>query len=207
MTSTRTSTTARVLVAATALTIGASLAACSAQSTDEAAAGTPTTTTVAAATTTESPAQAEQRRQSEAAAEKARQEQEARRQAEEAAKQDPSTYEQLSDRDFALITKNPAAAIGRKVIVYGRVTQFDSATGTGRFLARTGASPSDDGYDYDQNTMVVGDTPALIADTVKGDLVTMYAKVLGSFSYDTQAGGNTTVPQLQVNIIERTGSV
>ncbi|MDG3014741.1 DUF2510 domain-containing protein [Speluncibacter jeojiensis] len=206
MTSTRTSTTARLLVAATALTIGASLAGCSAQSTDKAAAGT-ATTTVAAPTTTESPAQAEQRRQSEAAAAKARQEQEARRQAEEAAKQDPATYEQLSDRDFALITKNPAAAIGRKVIVYGRVTQFDSATGTGRFLARTGASPSDDGYDYDQNTMVVGDTPALIADTVKGDLVTMYAKVLGSFSYDTQAGGNTTVPQLQVNIIKRTGSV
>ena len=34
----------------------------------------------------------------------------------------------------------------------------------------------------------------------------MNVVVLGSYSYDTQVGGNTTVPQFQVNKITRKGS-
>ncbi|MBP1160240.1 DUF2510 domain-containing protein [Rhodococcus sp. PvR099] len=178
--------------------------------------GTPTTEGAASAATsttearkTVSPQEAEAKRQADAAAAKARQEaaaaEAARVQALEAAKKDPATYEQLSERDFALIAKNPGSATGRKVVVYGRVTQFDAATGTTQFLART-APFAGDKYDYDQNTFVVGDTAALIANVVEDDLVTMYTEVLGSYTYDTQAGGSTTVPKLQVNIIEVTGS-
>ncbi|TJZ76990.1 DUF2510 domain-containing protein [Rhodococcus oryzae] len=174
--------------------------------TSEGAASAATSTT--AARQTVSPQEAEAKRQADAAA-KARQEaaaaEAARVQALEAAKKDPATYEQLSERDFALIAKNPGSATGRKVVVYGRVTQFDAATGTTQFLART-APIAGDKYDYDQNTFVVGDTAALIANVVEDDLVTMYTEVLGSYTYDTQAGGSTTVPKLQVNIIEVTGS-
>jgi hypothetical protein len=37
-------------------------------------------------------------------------------------------------------------------------------------------------------------------------LVKMYVEVGGSISYDTQIGGNTTVPSVLVNIIKVTGS-
>lgn len=200
----RTHTTRAMLSAAAALTALAALTGCSVTPTPVDAAAP------AAATPTETPEQIEARRQADAAAARARQEaaaaEAAKRQAEEAAKKDPATYEQLTDRDFALIAKNPDAAVGRKIVVYGRVTQFDSATGTTQFLARTAPSVPDRVYDYDQNTFVVGDTAALIRDVVEDDLVTMHAEVLGSFTYDTQAGGSTTVPKLQVNLIEVTGS-
>lgn len=200
-----TSSTRRVLASAgAAIAVLAAVTGCSGTETPpEAAAPT-------SATPTETPEQAQARKDAAAAAAKSRQEaaaaETAKRQAEEAAKKDPATYEQLTERDFALIAKNPGAAVGRKVVVYGRVTQFDSATGTAQFLARTAPFVPDSVYDYDQNTMVVGDTAALIANVVEDDLVTMHAEVLGSFSYDTQAGGNTTVPKLQVNIIEVTGT-
>ncbi|MFC4603153.1 DUF2510 domain-containing protein [Rhodococcus kronopolitis] len=201
----RTPLTRRALLSAGAtLTVLTALTGCSSTST------TPEPAATSSATQTESAEQAEARRQTQAAATKAREEaaaaEAAKRQAAEAAKKDPATYEQLTERDFALIAKNPDAAIGRKVVVYGRVTQFDSATGTTQFLARTAPLVPDSVYDYDQNTLVVGDTAALIRDVVKGDLVTMHAEVLGSYTYDTQAGGSTTVPKLSVNIVEVTGS-
>lgn len=190
---------------AAAVAVAVSLTGCATSDTE--AKATPSTTT--SAQPTETPQQAEARKQAEATAAKARQEAAAaeatRLQAIEAAKKDPASYEQLTDRDFALIAKNPDAATGRKVVVYGRITQFDSATGTTQFLARTAANQPSSKYDYDQNTMVVGDTAALIANVVEDDLVTMHAEVLGSYTYDTQAGGSTTVPKLQVNIIDVTG--
>lgn len=199
-------TTTRALIAlgaaATALTI---LSGCSSS-----APADTTATATTAPTRTETPEQAAARRAADEAAAKAKQEaaaaEAAKREAAEAAKRDPASYEQLSERDFALIVKNPGAAVGRKVVVYGRVTQFDAATGTSQFLARTSPFVPDSVYDYDQNTLVVGDTSALIQDVVEDDLVTMHAEVLGSFTYDTQAGGSTTVPKLQVNLIEVTGS-
>ncbi|MFC9358812.1 DUF2510 domain-containing protein [Rhodococcus sp. NPDC057014] len=151
------------------------------------------------------------KRQSEARAaeaERQRQAAEAERQrvaAIEAARMDRSTYEVLGERDFALLAKNPDASKGRKIVVYGVVTQFDSATGTTTFRADTAAGPSDRSYDYDQNTVVTG-ARSLLANVVEDDLLTMYVEVLGSYSYETQIGGNTTVPQLQANIIDVTGS-
>jgi len=41
----------------------------------------------------------------------------------------------------------------------------------------------------------------ILTNVVEGDLVTMYVEVIGAYSYDTQIGSNTTVPQFQVNII------
>lgn len=200
-----TSPTRRTLLSAgAAIAALAVLTGCAGTDTPSDAAAPPSTTQ------TETPEQAAARQQAETAAARARQEaaaaEAAKRQAAEAAKRDPASYEQLTARDFALIAKNPDAAVGRKVVVYGRVTQFDSATGTTQFLARTAPFVPDSVYDYDQNTMIVGDTAALIRDVVEDDLVTMHAEVLGSFTYDTQAGGSTTVPKLKVNLIEVTGS-
>jgi len=121
----------------------------------------------------------------------------------ETARMDPSTYETITPRDYAVLVKNPDAAKGRKLVVYGYVTQFDAATGTAAFRANTAVTQSSTWYDYDVNTLVMA--PAgqsnILTNVVEGDLVTMYVEVIGAYSYDTQIGGNTTVPQFQVNII------
>ena len=124
----------------------------------------------------------------------------------ETARMDPATYEVISPREYALLVKNPDAAKGRKIIIYGYVTQFDAATGTYGFRANTAATPGTDWYDYDVNTVV--SAPAgqsnILTNVVEDDFVTMHVEVVGSYSYDTQIGGNTTVPQFQVNIINVT---
>ena len=121
-----------------------------------------------------------------------------------AAKMDRGTYEQIGDRDFALLAKAPDAHRGRKLVIYGVVTQFDSATGKTTFRVETGANPGDY-YDYDVNSMV-GVLSTTAANVVEDDMVTLYVEVVGSYSYDTQIGGNTTVPKFFANIVDVTGS-
>lgn len=112
----------------------------------------------------------------------------------------PQSYEKISVRDFKLLAKDPDSFIGKGYIIYGEVTQFDSATGNDHFRANTGPEMKEVTYgfaDYDQNSVLSGD-PATLTEVVEGDL--FEAKVIGagSYSYDTQIGGNTTVPQFRV---------
>jgi len=115
---------------------------------------------------------------------------------------DCSTYASISAREFALLAKNPDAWAGKKVVVYGVITQFDAATGPTTFRADIGSAPETSRYDYDQNTLVTAHDANMVANIVENDVVTMYAEVQGSVTYDTQIGGKTTVPSLLVNIIE-----
>jgi hypothetical protein len=117
---------------------------------------------------------------------------------------DTSAYETLSDHDFALMAKDPESWNGRQIIVFGVVTQFDSATGKCSFLADTGASQQADSFSYAQNTALTADSDhcAQLANVVEDDHLKIYAVVDGSISYDTQSGGNTTVPQLSVINVE-----
>lgn len=119
---------------------------------------------------------------------------------------DPTQYQAISPRDYALLVKDPDAAKGRKLIVYGVVTQFDAATGTSEFRASTGAEKAEHRYDYDVNTMIYAPDPAILKNVVEKDFVTMHVEVAGSYSYDTQIGGHTIAPKLNVYIIEVTGS-
>lgn len=109
---------------------------------------------------------------------------------------DRSTYESLSAREFALMAKNPNEWTGRKVVIYGVVTQFDPATGPSAFRANTAAAPQADPYDYEQNTVIAAQNPQIVADIVEDDVVTMYVKVGGSYTYPTQIGGSTTAPMM-----------
>ena len=131
---------------------------------------------------------------------------EAKAQAVAAAKRNPKSYKAISARSFAKLVKNPDAHIGEKYVIHGHVRQFDSATGADTFLADTAAVRAAEWYDYDTNTLVTAETASLFADVVEDDLVTLYVEVLGSFSYDTQIGGNTTVPHLRAHIVKVTGS-
>ncbi|PJE04067.1 MAG: hypothetical protein CK429_31955 [Mycobacterium sp.] len=119
---------------------------------------------------------------------------------------DPSQYQSISPRDYALLVKDPDAAIGRKLIVYGVVTQFDAATGTSEFRANTGAEKAEHRYDYDVNTMIHAADPAILKNVVEKDFVIMHVQVAGAYSYDTQIGGHTVAPKFNVFIINVTGS-
>jgi hypothetical protein len=124
----------------------------------------------------------------------------------EAQRLDPNTYNAISPHDYALMLKDPDAHKGRKIIVYGVVTQFDTATGTSQFRADTAAEPQDDRYGYQQNTMVEASDSSILANVVTGDFVRMYVEVEGAETYKTTLNGEFTVPKFGVNIINVTYS-
>lgn len=121
----------------------------------------------------------------------------------------PTVYKKLTARQWAKIAKSPDDHAGEAYTVYGHVTQFDSATGSGQFRADVDGvrHAVEYGYvDYPTNTLMTnfsGD----VSDLVEDDLFTAKVIVLGAYSYDTQIGGETTVPQLSVMSIKVTGSV
>ncbi len=102
--------------------------------------------------------------------------------------------------------KDPDAHAGERYILFGNITQFDAATGDASFLADSGPKKQSDPYAYLESIWVSADDPEILSDVVQGDVVKMFVEVDGSYSYDTQIGGNTTVPSVRVNIIKVIGS-
>jgi len=102
----------------------------------------------------------------------------------------PADYAVIGERDWALIAKDPDAHLGKKVVVYAEVTQFDSATGNDAFRGNAAAQQLEYWSLDGTNVIFVGDED-LLGPVVQDDIVKVYATVLGSFSYDTQIGGST----------------
>lgn len=130
-----------------------------------------------------------------AAAEKAKREAQAR----------IANAQEKSARDLSLVAKNPDSYKGQTMVVYANITQFDAATGKCIFRANIAHTNMAESYEYEHNSIFTGgdgDTncPAL-ADFVADDEVRITATSMGSFSYDTQIGGNTTVPMFKVENI------
>jgi hypothetical protein len=120
----------------------------------------------------------------------------------------PTSYRRLTARKWRQIVKNPDAHVGDYVVVYGEITQFDAATGDDMFLANVGGvyqRPEYGFVDYPTNTLLSGSSSKL-GGLVEGDLFRAKVQVLGSETYETQIGGETTVPSLQVDHIKRLGS-
>lgn len=142
------------------------------------------------------------------AADEARAEAAAAKKAQAAAKalRTPSTYKVMDKRALAKVVRDPDSYAGKKYVVYGEVTQFDSATGTDAFRADVAhADIRDYGYWIGGDNAIVSAGVADISNVIEGDIVKMYVEVTGSISYDTQIGGNTTVPAFEVNIIKVIG--
>ncbi|MBU2668289.1 hypothetical protein KOI35_32735 [Actinoplanes bogorensis] len=114
-----------------------------------------------------------------------------------AAKAAPITFEKLTAREWKKVAKSPDDYLGDHYVVYGVVTQFDAATGSDSFRADVDGVRRASEYDYDTNTMFVGES-SVLADLVEDDRFTAKVTVLGSYDYETQIGGSTTVPQLHV---------
>lgn len=126
-----------------------------------------------------------------------------------APKTSKTTYKKLTARQWARIAKSPDDHIGEAYIVYGRVTQFDAATGEDAFRADIDGVKHKVEYgfvDYPTNT-VLTNLSADVSDLVEDDLFQANIQVLGSLSYDTQLGGETTVPNLSVISLKVIGSV
>jgi hypothetical protein len=120
----------------------------------------------------------------------------------------PTVYKKLSARQWAKIAKAPDAHAGEAYIVYGHVAQFDSATGDDQFRADVDGVRHAVSYgyvDYPTNTLMTN-VLADLSDLVDDDLFTAKVIVLGSYKYDTQIGGETTVPWLSVMSIKVTGA-
>ena len=118
----------------------------------------------------------------------------------------PPVAKPLSARTWQKIVKDPDSYSGKRYIVYGEIRQFDAATGTHTFLADVAHRDTTSyGFFDGENTMLTGDE-AKLEDFVEGDVIKASVTVVGSFSYDTQIGGNTTVPMLTINSIRRVGN-
>lgn len=92
--------------------------------------------------------------------------------------------------------------------MYGDVTQFDSVTGTSAFFADVGGVPETPEYgfvSYPTLTYLTGDSTTLQA-VVQQDLFTANVMVVGTETYKTVTGAQLTVPALQVNSIQVTGT-
>jgi len=113
----------------------------------------------------------------------------------------PASYRKLSERQWKLVAKNPDAHLHKTYLIYGTVTQFDSATGTDTFRANVAHKRMAEEWDYPTNTMLTGPESAL-DDLVEDDVFQAKVTVLGSLSYDTQIGGETTVPLLRIDSIK-----
>lgn len=116
---------------------------------------------------------------------------------------DASTYKEVDERELALILKDMRAHAGQRIILYGTVAQFDSATGPGNFRADVGTSAL--GIGNYESAYMVGD-PATLKPFVKDDEVKMFVVVDGEYSYTSAADYKLTVPQFKIGIIEMAGS-
>lgn len=114
-------------------------------------------------------------------------------------------YVRVSSRTWKQIAKNPDAYTGKQLLVYGVITQFDAATGQDLFRADAGPYRSLDWYDYDTNALF-GGSESRLADFVEDDIFAAKVIVVGSYTYDTQIGGSTTVPMFKIVAIKRIGT-
>ncbi|GAB3267649.1 hypothetical protein GCM10027562_34080 [Arthrobacter pigmenti] len=119
---------------------------------------------------------------------------------------DPNSYPGLSERELALLIKDPEDHVGDHFTVYSVVTQFDAATGECNFRANVAHDRLEETWNYDENVMfVAGDaeeTCPELDNVVEGDVVKVLATASGSMDYATQIGGNTTVPLFRVDQIQ-----
>ena len=117
------------------------------------------------------------------------------------------SHHAVTDREWLQIVKDPAAAKGECIVVYGHVTQFDAVTGDSAFRAQAGGVNVAAVYgfaNYPTNTLFEGDAKTLGA-LVQGDLFTAQVTVEGAKSYETTLGGSTTAPLLRVDSVKQTG--
>ncbi len=105
------------------------------------------------------------------------------------------------------VVKNPDAVKGQVFVLVSEITQFDGATGTCAFRGYWDNSQHEYSFDYagDNAFFTSGDGESncpILAGIDQNDVVRLTVRGAGTYSYDTQAGGNTTVPSFDVLKVE-----
>lgn len=117
----------------------------------------------------------------------------------------PAPARAITAREWQMIAKNPDGFKGDRVIIYGKVTQFDAATGTTQFRASVDGveqTKRRNGFiNYPTNTLLAGQASDL-NNIVADDLFRAEVTVAGTYTYNTTLGGSTTVPVLVVTAIQ-----
>lgn len=117
-----------------------------------------------------------------------------------------SDYSAIGERDLALMAKEPNSYEGKRVVVFARVTQFDSATGSCKFLASSSATQEEVIRSFGNNAVFSGGAGGIncdqLKDVVEKDEVKVLATVRGAYTYDARIGGSLTVPELRIDQIE-----
>lgn len=112
---------------------------------------------------------------------------------------------ELSERDLALLVKDPESYSGKTMIIYAKLTQFDAATGKCIFRASISHKKGENSWDYGENSIFRGGDGSSNCPSLDGfvtdDEVRITATSLGAISYETQIRGNTTVPAFKVEAI------
>jgi len=115
-------------------------------------------------------------------------------------------FEVLNQRDWKLIAKDPEGNKGRYIKIFGKITQFDAATGTSRFRADIAGTVDEVSatYFYGDNTFLSGDATTL-KNYIVGDKFQADVKVESPYTYTTTLNGQVTVPFLTLVSIARLG--
>jgi hypothetical protein len=105
--------------------------------------------------------------------------------------------------DIDAIVKNPDAVTGQTFVMVVLISQFDAATGACSFRGFWDNEPHEYNFDYAGDNAYFGsgdaDTYCPVLDGIdQNDTIRVWATSIGSISYDTQAGGNTTAPAFNV---------
>lgn len=120
-----------------------------------------------------------------------------------APKPKPVTYAKVSSRAWSKIARDPSAHVGKTIVVYGGITQFDSATGNSMFRANVDGVRHSEWFDYDTNTVLTAPDPALIDDLATEDMFEAKVVVSGEFSYESTFGAELSTPELEIRSIRR----
>lgn len=116
-------------------------------------------------------------------------------------------YKEVTDRDMALLIKDPDAHKDERLVIYAKVTQFDSATGDCSFRANASAVPVGSPWDYKENVMLLGGSGGVpceeLKDYVEDDEVKVLATSQGEFQYETAMRASMSAPKFRIDKIER----
>ena len=88
--------------------------------------------------------------------------------------------------------------------MFAEVTQFDSATGNDVLRANASETQPTQTYEFDTNTIIVGDEGTL-ASVSQDDVLRVEALVVAVAEYETMIGGSTVAPLLQAISVENVG--
>lgn len=116
-------------------------------------------------------------------------------------------YKELTDRDMALIIKNPDDHKDERLVIYAEITQFDSATGECSFRGDASAVPVENSWDYKENIYLSGGSGGVpcdeLKDYVEDDEIKVLATAQGEVQYETAMRASMSAPQFRIDKIER----